>query len=103
MKTNLPLKYSAGTHFDMITAHAEINGCMCRHDHCIRRSLHVHAMSVYSQDTPMYMQTLLLKHTARHGLRSILSLYHILLIVPVPEEARGRADSGGRTWCHMRH
>ena len=52
---------------DMITAHAEINGCMCRHDHCIRRSLHVHAMSVYShQDTPMYMQTLLLKHTARH-------------------------------------
>ena len=52
---------------DMITACAETNGCMCRHDHCIRRSLHVHAMSVYShQDTPMYMQTLLLKHTARH-------------------------------------
>ncbi len=54
---------------DMITAHAETNGCMCRHDHCIRRSLHVHAISVYShQDTPMYMQTLLLKHTARHSL-----------------------------------
>ena len=52
---------------DMITACAETNGCMCRHDHCIRRSLHVHAMSVYShQDMPMYMQTLLLKHMARH-------------------------------------
>ena len=39
---------------DMITAHAETNGCMCRHDHCIRRSLHVHAISVYShQDTPI--------------------------------------------------
>ncbi len=40
MKTNLPLKYSAGTHFacaDMITACAETNGCMCRHDHCTRR------------------------------------------------------------------
>ena len=54
-------------HLYMITACAETNGCMCRHDHCIRRSLHVHAMSVYShQDTPMYMQTLVLKHTARH-------------------------------------
>ncbi len=33
----------------------------------IRRSLHVHVISVYSnQNTPMYMQTLFLKHTARH-------------------------------------
>ena len=29
---------------DMITACAQTNGCMCRHDHCIRRSLHVHAI-----------------------------------------------------------